>query len=120
MFYKYNSALTLAASICLFFFFLHLQIRSPRISKIIIGLSGLTFGIYLIHDNPAIRQRLWLRVFKPLSWLHTPLLIPKLTCVILGVFLVCGCIEWLRQRLFRLWENAAWFNRLCEKLPPLP
>lgn len=120
MFYKYNSVLTLAASICLFFFFLHLSIRSRWISKVIIGLSGLTFGVYLIHDNPAIRQRLWLRVFKPLSWLHTPLLIPKLAGVVLGVFLVCGCIEWIRQRLFRLWENAAWFNRLCEKLPPLP
>lgn len=56
--YSYNSPLVLLMSYCIFQFFNNIKIQSSLINLT----SKYVFGIYLIHDNPLIREILWKRV----------------------------------------------------------
>jgi hypothetical protein len=54
--------------------------------------------VYLIHDNPVVRELLWK------NWLHWGVyftsgsFIPRLVISVLLVYAVCTAIEWLRQK----------------------
>jgi surface polysaccharide O-acyltransferase-like enzyme len=94
-FYDRNSLLILGAALGLF----SLAVNSkPFTSNFINAVGGCTFGVYLIHDNPAVRALLWK------DWLHwgdyftSGSFIPRLVLSILLVYLVCTGIEWLRLK----------------------
>lgn len=59
-------------------------------------LASLTFGIYLIHDNPYIREILWNRVFNIGAIKESNILIPYSIFSTIIVFVICGAIEALR------------------------
>lgn len=59
IFYEYNSVLVFAAAILLFIAFLNLQIKPGRLQRMILAAAPLSFGVYLLHDNPQ-RKRLCL------------------------------------------------------------
>ena len=94
-YYDRNSLLTLSAALGLFTLAVY---GKPFHSRFVNTLSGCTFGVYLIHDNPAVRELLWK------NWLHwgdyftSGSFIPRLILSILLVYTVCTAIEWLRQK----------------------
>jgi len=99
LFYHYNSLITLFAAIALFNYFLNLNIHN--MPKILVKISSLTLGVYLIHDHFLFRNILWKDIL-PVSDFFNNTLFPLITiiCIVL-VFMICIGIEYLRTLLFK-------------------
>lgn len=70
----------------------------PTHSKFINTISSCVFGVYLIHDNPFMRELVWGRIFNN-SIVHGGQLIIHMVVSVTIVFLVCVLIELMRKRL---------------------
>ena len=101
-FYKYNSITVLASSFCLFMFFKNLNIRNKIISKIILITSPLTFGVYLIHDNPYVREILYTKILHTNNYFSSNKYLIVALLSIITVFTICSIIDYLRMMLFKL------------------
>ncbi|MBQ8732308.1 MAG: acyltransferase [Oscillospiraceae bacterium] len=106
----------LILSVALFLAFLRLPTFS---SPLVNGISATTFGIYLIHDQFFLRPFLWERLLQNAAWQDSPFLIPYSILCILGVFVLCGGIEWLRLcTVGRLQDRLAeWLGIRLRSLP---
>ncbi|KLU69174.1 MAG: hypothetical protein RHS_4971 [Robinsoniella sp. RHS] len=96
--YQYNSFFVLCSSVLIFILFLN--IKDDFLSKKILYVSPLCFGIYLIHDNNYIRSLLWGSINPTLyteKW-YFPLL---LFFIVILIFICCSFIEFIRNKLFR-------------------
>ncbi|MBA2915952.1 acyltransferase [Lactobacillus crispatus] len=69
--------------------------------------AGVTFGIYLISDNNSVRDIIWKNIFsmnnvlaQNVGWI---ILYPIIVSLI--VFIVSGCLEYLRKLIFNKFEN---------------
>lgn len=93
-FYDRNSLLAVGAAVGLVAIFLHCK---PFHSKFINVVAGCTFGVYLIHENPAMRVVLWNRLLNNAPYVDSAWLIPRVLAAVAIVF--CGgvLIEYLRQ-----------------------
>lgn len=62
--------------------------------------SSLAFGVYLLHEEPLVREHLVSGRFAPRATLH-PLLVPlaAVACA-LAIWLACSLVDHLRLRLF--------------------
>lgn len=82
-------------------FFIGFQnLKISKFTGYITSVSSLSFGVYLIHDHPAVRLWLWHDVLNVKQYLHTsylPLLILGLP---IAIFTVCIIIEKIRTLLF--------------------
>ena len=88
-------------AVSLFVIFKHINLQfSPTINN----LALTTFGIYLIHDHPFIRQKLWY------EWFNIPNLFAKYSfgsfvwhvlLIVTLIFISCAAIEWCRLWLFK-------------------
>lgn len=94
-FFSRNSPLVLGCALGLFSLAVYSR---PFVSPLINAVAGCSFGIYLIHDNPAIRGILWTRLLPNVH--HTgsrslPLRMLGSTALVCAI---CVGIEWLRQK----------------------
>lgn len=94
-FYDRNSLLILLAALGMF----SLAVNSrPFCNSFINNIGGCTFGVYLIHDNPAVRELLWK---SWLNWQHyftSGSFILRIVLSVVLVFAVCTALEYLRQK----------------------
>ena len=101
MTYSYNYILVLFSSVSLFYTFQFIKLPDGKFADFICKIASYTFGIYLLHENIAIRN-LW-----P-SWLHIdaflgkPTIILHMICSVLIVFLTGTLIDYIRTLLFKL------------------
>lgn len=79
--------------------------------KLTAALSPLAFGVYLIHDNPLVREHLVISSITPLAGLSPLRLMAALAACWAGMYAVCLAVEWLRAKLFGLIRVPA----LCER-----
>ena len=86
-----------------------------RIARAVSVLSPLTFGVYLIHDNPLVREHLIRMRVIGLAGLSPVGLLAGLFACWAGVYALCLLIEWLRTKLFALLCVPA----LCSRLETL-
>lgn len=94
-FYDRNSLLILGAAVGMFSLAVYSQAFT---SRFINTLGGCTFGIYLIHDNPAVRELLWKHWLNWSEYFTSGSFIPRLILSVLLVYAVCTVIEYLRQK----------------------
>lgn len=99
LFLSYSSITMVFASACLFRFFEGLNVVDVVSRKPVRLLSSLTFGIYLIHEQPEIRTFLWSSLLRPEDYARSPALIPLLLGMALLVFSSCAVLEYFRQRI---------------------
>lgn len=99
LFYNYNSPTVLIASAALFNVYRGLKIKEGILSKIILFVSPLTFGIYLVHEHICLRG-LWVSLWKVPQMHDNPLFILHFVCIVTLVFVICGLIELLRKTVF--------------------
>lgn len=99
--YGFNTVPALCASVLLFIGFLQLKIKNGKLITVINLSSGVTFGIYLIHNNRNLSHFLWggVRIDYWLAERGNILVIILILCM---VFAVCGLIEGLRKFLFKI------------------
>ena len=96
VFYQYESPLCLGESVALFMFFKDLKINRGWIIQ---KTAGLTLGVYLIHDNPTLRGKLW-ELVSPNVEGNILVFIAKLLIILVGIYIACSVIEWIREMLF--------------------
>lgn len=111
MFYSYNSILVLGASIALFGTFLRIEIKDKFFSDSICFFAGSVFGVYLIHDNPFVREYMWQTLNMP-QYVDRAYFLFIMAGIVLLIFLSGTIIDkvriWLFGRLLR--------ERLLEKI----
>lgn len=88
-------------------------------SKWINRIASTTFGIYLLHDNPIVRNYLWNILFHNNKYQDSSLIIPYSIMVCCAVFIGCGAIDWLRKivakKLFDIDKLEPHINSIKEK-----
>ncbi len=99
MFFRYNSLPVFGASICLFLFFKQLKLTNQILKKVVTFFSPLTFGVYLIHLHPAIKDWFWPAIVDLGRYDNIASIFIHFLCTILTVYLVCSVIEWIRQQV---------------------
>ena len=112
-FLNYNNPIIIIQSISFFLLFGTFQFKNKTINKI----SSLTFGIYLIHENYYIRQKLykWLGiVIEHTTYQGT--IIFKVFLLAMVIFVGCSIIEWLRQLLFKSISTLKILKKIDKKL----
>lgn len=98
--YDYNCITVLIASIGLFLFFINSNITNNFINKIIFFVSPLTFGVYLIHENPIFRNTLWEKI-NIIAYINSPILIIKVIAIVIILFIIFILIDFVRLLLFK-------------------
>lgn len=114
-FYKYNSILVLWAAVALFIVFLNIRISGERISKIICFAGSLTFGVYLFHNNPSLRDHLWNGLKLP-SIMNNWWFFLVGVLIIIGIFIISASVEFVRQKIYRLFINTKLYLKIYEKI----
>lgn len=113
-FYSYNSILVVPGAIGLFMAMRTVKVEG-KAGKLIGFLAPLAFGVYLIHDHPAVRPVLW-SFLKPYAFASSLWMVPYGLLCTAGIFLVCCLVEWVRKQLFRLLGIQRTIDRLCDRI----
>lgn len=115
-FSRYNCSLIVIASVAFFCAFWAMDLPKLPGKRVFSAASQLTLGVYLLHGGPYTSTSVW---STPFAWfgikgdfLYVPLVILASICL----FLVCLGIDWLRSRLFRIWERSAWYDKCIQRL----
>ena len=102
-FYEINSIFTYLASICFFLFFaqgLQSMERRFKLRNQILSLGKMTLAIYLISDNAAVRDFLWVRLLHVPEFVNSLILWPYAVVCVVVIFTACCCVEKIRALLF--------------------
>ncbi|MBF0778898.1 hypothetical protein [Streptococcus cuniculi] len=94
-FYGKNKLPTALASLFIFLGFRKLDIGHHRFINLV---SSTTFGIYIIHEHPLLRDFWWVTVFKNATFSNSPYLIPYSILAVILVFTMCLLVEVARQK----------------------
>ena len=79
--------------------------------------ASTVFGVYLIHDHPVFKDYIWLRLFKIPQHQYDTWFPVYCLLIVLTIMVVCGCIDYARQKLFETpIFKSTWVNSCCEKL----
>ena len=98
-YYSYSSIFVFMSAVSLFLTFLHIDISSEKIARIVMCIAPLTLGVYLIHDNYILRPAIW-----NMLDLNPEITIPQFvlnSCVPIVVFCGCLLIDFIRQSVFK-------------------
>lgn len=101
-YYNYNSITILLSSICLFLFFKSLNLNNicNIFKKTILIFSPLTFGVYLIHEHPFIREILYTKILHCQDFLYSRKYIFVAIISIFSVYIICSLIDFSRSLIF--------------------
>lgn len=111
-FFKNNSLPVVWAAVAFFVIFLHIRVKKPAAEKII-GLAGpLTFGVYLIHNNPSLREWMW-GLTNPVSFMNELYFIPLSLLIVSVVFVLCAAVEFIRRALYNCLLSKIVY-RICD------
>ena len=92
--FERSSPLVLVQAVSLVVFFSSLpETRIPVINRI----SACVFGIYLLHDHPAVRPLLWTDLLQAGKYGNSSFLLLHVCAIAALVFIVCLFIEMIRQ-----------------------
>ena len=100
MMFSYNHILTLTASVACFFAFKHWKPKNNGLTRFLCKIAPYTFGVYLIHENVAIRN-LWPQWLGVTGVRGSLLFIPYMVGAIICVFVLCMLIDWIRAIVFK-------------------
>lgn len=111
----FNNIFAFIGTICIFIFFKNIKIQNRVCNKIIGIISPLTFGVYLIHENPYINNGIW-NLLHTYRFANSQYLILHFTISIILVFTICSIIEYIRIKMFAIIENVSLIKKVYEKI----
>lgn len=79
---------------------LRIRIRNLYAARAISVLASATFGVYLIHMQPFVRDVIWFPTMKSISSSGTLKFMGKTFVVALSVFFLSSVLDLLRDRIF--------------------
>lgn len=100
MAYCYNHLLVLIASIALFYAFKFVEIPQGRVYGIICKISPYTLGVYLLHENLAVRTKwqFWAGIEQVRNGIE---IVPHMIITVLAVFLAGIIVDFVRDCIFK-------------------
>lgn len=108
---RYISPTILLAAVALLQFFS--KVRLPVSVKYAVAiLSPLTFGVYLIHDNPHIRNIVVKDSLVKLASADIAHMIGGVLLFAISIYAICSLIEFIRKQLFNAIKIKQLLNRL--------
>ncbi len=108
---SYCSPTVLSTAVILLILFS--KFRYGRVSeKLISFFAPLTFGVYLIHDEPLIRSSFITNKLVFLAELHPSLMILSVIGISVAIWLVCSLIDKVRLEIFKLLR----IKQFCDKI----
>ena len=115
--YNYNHILVVFASVGFFYLFLHMQIKPGLLSRLVCWMAPYTLGVYLWHENIAIRYEwpLWIQNFlggatEGVQWFFA------LSISVAAVFIIGICLDMVRGVLFKGGHKLLSFIKPYRKL----
>ena len=99
--YCYNYFLTLIGSVAFFYVFKQMKVKEGILTTLICRISPYTFGIYLLHENLAIRD-LWPAWLGVEGVREHPVFVLQMLFAIVVVFVFGMIVDFVRKKLFRL------------------
>lgn len=108
MLYCYNHFLVLVASVALFYAFSYIRIPRGRISDMICKISPYTLGVYLLHENLAVRTQwqFWAGIEKVRDGFG---IFPHMFITVIAVFIAGIAVDFVRDCIFkfvqRMWKK---------------
>ena len=114
----YPSPIIFLQSLFLFNAFRRINVKGVFV-KIISVLSPLTFGVYLIHDNPIIRKTFVSGKFAYYLEYSVAKMVFMIILTAVIIFSICMAIEFLRSQLFKFIKVksfSTWLAGLFTKL----
>lgn len=107
----YN-ALSIIPGVLLFMWFRKRPDSNTLISRAVVKLAPFSFGVYLIHDNPLVREYIWNYLIDESKYWDSPLWL-LFAILVPVIFVLIGCIvDLLRAKTF----SALGFDRLLAKV----
>ncbi len=100
-FITYVSPTVLIMSVCLLLFFSRVRVVN-KLQGVIKYIAPLSFGVYLIHEQPFVRDIFISNRFSFLSEQHWLVLTCGILLSAVAIYIVCTVIEWLRIQFFKL------------------
>ena len=101
MFYCYNHILVLAASVALFYAFEYMQITNIKTAGVICKVSPYVFGVYLLHENLAVRNlwQFWLGIQQVQGSMR---LFVHMIFAVTMVFITGIFVDFIRDGIFKV------------------
>ena len=96
--YAYNNVINIISAIALFDIFKVIKLKT---NKCINYIATYTFSTYIIHVNSFIIVDLYRKLFKCDQYYNSNLLIVNLILTVLGIYIICIVIEFIRRVLFK-------------------
>ena len=112
---RYISPTVVCAAVCLLLLFSRLNLPG-WLQRVTAFLAPSAFCVYLIHENPLVREFCMKRYFLFLPKLSAPMLVPALAGCAIGLYLACTAFDLIRRGLFRLLGVKPRLNRAEEKV----
>ncbi len=111
---NYCSPTVLLASVSLLMLFSKLKFGN-KASKFIAFFANATFGVYLIHDFPLVRNYFISEKFVELTSFSPLIMILLVVFSAIAIWFICSITDKLRLELFKLLK----VKKLCEKISQL-
>lgn len=100
MTYCYNHLLVLVASVSLFYAFKYIRIPQGAVSNLICKISSYTLGVYLLHENLAVRSQwqFWAGIEKVRDGFG---IFPHMLVTVIAVFVAGVVMDYVRDCIFK-------------------
>lgn len=92
------------------------KISGGAVSRIMTRIAPLTFGVYLIHDNPLVRDLLWKNLVNAKVLYDTWAFVPALIGTTVAVFIACLAVDSLRDRMFKALDTNGRIDRISGRI----
>ncbi|MCD7872017.1 MAG: acyltransferase [Clostridiales bacterium] len=97
----YDSFTVLAGSICLFLFFVKLNIKSRALKGIIKTIAPASFGVYIIHTNKFVWDKIIKNRFEGYADMFSVKMIVYVVITAIAIYLICTAVDLIRIYLFK-------------------
>ena len=108
MFY-YTNLFNIINCVILLMFFANMKIKG---NKLISFLSATSFGVYLIHEQPFVREHIITNSLAVLGDSNFLVIYAFVILSAVAIYFICSILEYLRQKLFKLLR----VNKVIDKI----
>lgn len=101
---NYISPFILILSILIFLYFKKIDINNKHFKNILVYLSGMSFSVYIIHDQRMVFFKILKNMFKPLLNYNAFIIFIGIIISIISIYVICCIIDEGRKLIFKLFR----------------
>lgn len=114
-FFGYTSPFIVLNALLLLIIFSKIDIKSKRINSFITYLSATNFGVYLIHDNPLVRENVMPKLFSFIGNINN-IILSVLAVILISLifYLSLNQLDKVREALFKKLDLKSLTQRITK------